>query len=126
MLLEHGAMRRLLSCSLLPGSLLLTPTLFAATADLRITTMTISGDPTMTGERFAVTMRWRNDGPDPAHFLLLTVTGNPVPFYVLSVATSGWPCYPNADGTSFSCQNAQLVPGAEAELVLQMLTPPAP
>jgi hypothetical protein len=119
-------MRRLLPSWLILCSLLLTPSLFAATADLRITTMTISGDPTMTGERFAVTMRWRNDGPDSAHFLLLTVTGNPVPFYVLSVATSGWPCYPNADGTSFSCQNAQLVPGAEAELVLQMLTPPAP
>lgn len=106
-------------------SLLLGFTLSAQTADLRITAFNFSTDSlAQTGQRFQLELRWRNDGPDPARFMVVTVTGTPVPFYVLSVATSGWPCYPTPDGTSFSCQNEQLDAGADAVLLLQMLAPP--
>ncbi|MFP5245945.1 MAG: hypothetical protein ACLGH0_04565, partial [Thermoanaerobaculia bacterium] len=107
-------------------SLLLTTSALAQSADLRITSFTLSSSPAMTGERFALTLKWQNAGPDPATFVNVFVTGSPTPFYILSVATSGWPCYPSPDGSSFSCQNAQLAPGASAELVLQMITPPTP
>src|SRR4028118_1487356 len=110
--------------ALLVLSLILGPILFAQNADLRITTFNISSELTQTGERFALELRWRNDGPAPARFVVVSVAGTPEPFYILSVATSGWPCYPTPDGTSFSCQNAQLDPGADGVLVLQMLTPP--
>jgi hypothetical protein len=111
--------------TLLVLSLLLGPALFAQTADLRITAFNFSTDAlAQTGQRFQLELRWRNDGPAPARFMLVTVTGTPVPFYVLSVATSGWPCYPSPDGTSFSCQNEQLDAGADAVLLLQMLAPP--
>ncbi|HEX8617229.1 MAG TPA: hypothetical protein VF911_06565, partial [Thermoanaerobaculia bacterium] len=112
--------------ALLVLSLLLSPILFAQNADLRITAFNISSELTQTGERFALELRWRNDGPAPARFMFVSVTGTPEPFYILSVATSGWPCYPTPDGTSFSCQNEQLNPGADAVLVLQMLTPATP
>jgi hypothetical protein len=111
--------------ALLVLSLLLAPALLAQTADLRITAFNFSTDAlAQTGQRFQLELRWRNDGPDPARFMVVTVTGTPVPFYVLSVATSGWPCYPTPDGTSFSCQNEQLDAGADAVLLLQMLAPP--
>lgn len=112
--------------ALLALSLCLAPALLAQTADLRIVSMLPSGEPAMTGERFAVTVRWRNEGPDPASFIHVLVTGTPKPHYVLSVATSGWPCYPDAEGATFLCQHATLGAGAEADLVLQLITPPAP
>ena len=102
------------------------PMVFAQSADLRIVRSNFDVEPTTTGERFTFDMAWRNDGPDAAHFLLVTVSGSPVPFYLLNVATSGWPCYPTADAATFTCQNATLAAGAEAELVLHMFTPPSP
>jgi hypothetical protein len=107
-------------------SLLAASSLFAQNADLRITAFNFStGDSlSQTGQRFQLELRWINDGPAPARNVNVVVTGSPVPFYVLSVATSGWPCYPTPDGTSFSCQNPQLNPGADGVLLLQMLAPP--
>jgi hypothetical protein len=110
--------------TLLVLSLLVAPALLAQTADLEIIRFNLSATLTETGQRFALDVAWRNNGPNPARFVNVKVTGTPVPFYVQSVAKTGWPCYPTPDGTSFSCQNLQLDPGAEAELVLQMLTPP--
>jgi hypothetical protein len=110
---------------LLTLALVLAPTLLAETADLRFVYTTLSADLTATGQRFALNTRWHNDGPDPANFINVIVTGTPAPFYVLSVATSGYPCYPALDGSSFTCQNPSLPAGAEAELVLQMITPPS-
>jgi hypothetical protein len=112
--------------TLLALALSLAPALFAQTADLRITTANLSTTPTVTGERVALSLVWRNDGPAAAHTLHVAVTGTPVPFYLLSVATSGWPCYPNPEGTSFLCQNVMMEPGAEANLVLHVLTPATP
>lgn len=110
---------------LLVLSLLVVPSLFAQNADLRITAFNFSTDAlAQTGQRFQLELRWINDGPAPARNVNVIVTGSPVPFYVLSVATSGWPCYPTPDGTSFSCQNEQLDSGADGVLLLQMLAPP--
>lgn len=114
----------LLRKALLALAVLIAPALLAQSADLRIASVLPSGTPTLTGERFAITVRWRNDGPNAASFVHLSVTGAPKPHYILSVATSGWPCYPDPEGTTYLCQNATLAPGAEAELVLQLLTPP--
>ena len=110
---------------LLVLSLFVVPSLAAQNADLRITAFNFSTDAlAQTGQRFQIELRWINDGPAPARAVNVIVTGSPVPFYVLSVATSGWPCYPTPDGTSFSCQNEQLDPGADGVLLLQMLAPP--
>ncbi|HYO75186.1 MAG TPA: hypothetical protein VE010_01885 [Thermoanaerobaculia bacterium] len=110
--------------TLLALSLLIAPALFAQTADLRVVKFNLSSTPTSTGERFALDIRWRNDGPAPATFITVRISGTPAPFYLLSVATRGWVCHPTPDGTSFTCQFPQLAVGGEAELVVQMLTPP--
>lgn len=112
--------------TLLALFLLLAPALFAQTADVRITKMNLSTVPDATSERFTIDVGWRNEGPNPARFVNVKITGTPAPFYLQSVATTGWPCYPSLDGSSFSCQNLQLNPGAQAELVLGILAPATP
>lgn len=108
---------------LLGLSLLFAPALFAATADMQITFFQVSTQPTQTGERFAVTMRWRNNGPDTATIVNAIVTGTPGPTYVFGVGTSGWPCYTTAGAASFTCQGPQLAAGGEAEMVLSIVAP---
>jgi len=110
----------------LVAALFVAPVLFGETADLRVVTSSIDNAPTATGQHFSYRLRWRNDGPDAAHFLFVSITGSPTPFYILNVATSGWPCYPTPDATTFTCQKESLAAGAEAELILDMLTPPTP
>jgi hypothetical protein len=105
--------------------LLIAPGLFAENADLLITNHTLNRAIATTGERFTFDLSWRNDGPDAARNVRVEVSGTPNPFFILNVATNGWPCYPLADGSSFLCQNARLDPGASANLVIQMLTPPS-
>jgi hypothetical protein len=112
--------------TLLLVSLLLAPSLFAQSADLEITQFRVDRELTHTGERFTFVMGWRNNGPDAARNVRVELTGLPVPFFILNVATSGWPCYPTPDGSIFLCQNASLASGAAAEMVVQMLTPPTP
>lgn len=112
--------------TLLLLSLLLAPLLFAQTADVRITKFQLSTTPDSTGDRFSLDLVWRNEGPNPARFVNVKVTGTPIPFYIQSAATTGWPCYPTPDGSSFSCQNLQLNAGAQAELVLLVLSPATP
>lgn len=113
-------MRRLLALVL---SLSLAPALFAASADLAVTAFNVSVTPTETGERFAVFMRWRNNGPDEATIVNATISGTPAPFFVVGVGTSGWPCYTTAGAPSFTCQGSRLAPGGEAELVLNVIAP---
>lgn len=101
----------------------LAPSLFAQTADVYISDFNISVTPTHTGERFAIFMRWRNDGPNPATIVNATVTGTPAPFFILGVGTSGWPCSSTAGGDTFRCQGHVLQPGGFAEMVLNVLAP---
>lgn len=112
--------------TLLALSLVLAPSLFAQTADMRILSASPSVTPTATGVSLAIFARWRNDGPDAAHFVKVTVSGTPTPFYVISAATTGWPCYASPDGNLYTCEQAEVAPGGEAELVLTMLTPATP
>jgi Domain of unknown function DUF11 len=112
--------------TLLALSLVLVPTVVAQTADMRITQAILSTTPLRTGERIALSTRWMNEGPSPARFVNVTVTGTPSPYFVLSNATTGWPCYPNASGDTFRCQNPELASGDEAGLVVQMITPATP
>lgn len=112
--------------TLLVLSLLLAPVLLAQSADLHITSTVVGGLPTTTNERITLQTDWRNDGPNTATFVNVTVTGAPTPFFLLSNATTGWPCYANPEGNTFRCQQAEVVPGQRAELVLQMLTPGTP
>jgi|GEM_PF-1025171 len=113
------AMRKLV----LVLSLLVAPALFAATADVQITFFSMSTDPSSTGDRFAITMRWRNNGPDTATIVNAIVSGTPSPFYIFGVGTSGWPCYTTAGASSFTCQGSQLAAGGEAEMVLSIIAP---
>lgn len=105
-------------------SLLLASSVLAQTADVKLTVASISNTPTKTGDRIALSTRWQNDGPDTAHFINVTVIGTPTPNFVLAHATTSWPCYPNPEGDVFRCQHADLPPGAEAGLVVQMTAPP--
>ena len=107
---------------LLGLSLLFAQGVFAA-ADVQITFFQVSTQPTQTGERFAVTMRWRNNGPDTATIVNAVVTGTPGPTYVFGVGTSGWPCYTTAGAAAFTCQGPQLAAGGEAEMVLSIIAP---
>jgi hypothetical protein len=108
---------------LLGFSLLFAPVVFAATADVQISFFSLSTQPAATGDRFAITMRWRNNGPDTATIVNAIVTGTPGPTYVFGVGTSGWPCYTTAGAASFTCQGAQLAAGGEAEMVLNIIAP---
>ncbi|HEY0160136.1 MAG TPA: hypothetical protein VGF28_22810 [Thermoanaerobaculia bacterium] len=112
--------------TLLVLSLLVAPALFAQTADLRLTRSNLSATPEFTGQPFNLSLAWRNDGPNAARFVTLKIVATPTPFFLQSVATSGWPCYPTPDHTSFSCQNLQLDAGAEAEVVVRGVTPGTP
>lgn len=112
--------------TLLAVSLVLSSTIFAQTADLHLTSFIVGGAPTTTSERITLQTDWRNDGPGNATFVNVTVTGVPTPFFLLSNATTGWPCYANPEGNTFRCQQGVVVPGQRAELVLQMLTPATP
>jgi len=112
--------------ALLAFSLLLAPTILAQTADMHLTSFIVGGLPTTTAERITLQTDWRNDGPNTATFINVTVTGVPTPFFLLSNATTSWPCYANPEGDTFRCQHADMLPGDRAELVLQMLTPPTP
>jgi hypothetical protein len=105
-------------------SLVLASSLLAQTADVKLTVASISNTPTKTGDRIALSTRWQNDGPATAHFINVTVIGTPTPNFVLAHATTSWPCYPNPEGDVFRCQHADLLPGQEAGLVVQMTAPP--
>jgi hypothetical protein len=111
---------------LLTLSFLLASSLFAQTADLQFLSASPSVTPTTTGVRFAMFARWRNDGPNAAHAVRLTVTGSPTPFFIVSVATSGWPCYSSPEGNNYTCVQDEFAAGGEAELVLQMFAPSTP
>ncbi|HEV7765070.1 MAG TPA: hypothetical protein VGQ76_08725 [Thermoanaerobaculia bacterium] len=111
---------------LLALSLVLAPTLFAQTADLDITSAGFSITPTATSQRTAINIRWKNNGPDPAHFVNVTVTGVPTPYFLIWQATTPWTCYPNPQGETFRCQNGEILTVGDVGLVVQMLTPPTP
>ncbi|HYC61461.1 MAG TPA: hypothetical protein VEK79_18040 [Thermoanaerobaculia bacterium] len=112
--------------TLLVFSLLVAPTILAQTADLHITSFVVGGAATTTNERITLQADWKNEGPGVATFVNVTVTGSPTPFFILSNATTGWPCYANPEGDTFRCQQAAVAPGQQAELVLQMLSPATP
>lgn len=93
---------------------------------MQVTHFRVDRELTRTAERFTFAMGWRNDGPDAARNVRVELAGVPAPFFILNVATSGWPCYPTPEGTVFLCQNENLPAGAAADMVVQMLTPPTP
>jgi hypothetical protein len=111
---------------LLALSFVLAIPLFGQSADLRMLSATMSVTPASTADRVTMFARWRNNGPDPAHFVTVTVSGSPTPFYIVSVATSGWPCYSSPEGDIYTCVQNEFAAGEEAELVLQMLAPATP
>lgn len=106
-------------------ALLLAPSLLAQSADVSIVSMTgLDRGSFENGERFNVVMRWRNDGPGTAQDVIAELGGvGAGTFVILGTGTSGWPCQPSAGSTSFVCRGF-LNPGASAEMVVTMRTPP--
>lgn len=102
--------------------LLLAPTLLAQTADLRIVSFNVDKTALQTGERFTVTMRWRNDGPDPVGNVQAEVGNGSGGFVLSGAGTSNWPCEPTVAAGYFTCRGV-LAPGAEAEMVVTMRAP---
>lgn len=99
--------------------------LFAATSDLRILSMFPTRTTVTTGERFTVTMRWRNDGPDQAFDVKASLGIGSDAFVVTGAGTSNWPCEPEPGVEGFSCIGV-IHAGAEAEMVVTMLAPSTP
>jgi hypothetical protein len=94
--------------------------LAAQTADLQIVSLNSSQSELTTGQRFTVSMRWRNAGPNAANDVIATIGENSGAFVVSGAGTSNWPCEPGFGGDSFVCRGV-IAPGAEAEMVVTML-----
>jgi hypothetical protein len=100
----------------------LSTALAAESADLQITTLNTSKTTVTTGERFSVVLRWRNLGPDTAHDVVATLGANSGAFITTGAGTENWPCEPAFGGDAFTCKGF-LLPGAEAEMIVTMLSP---
>jgi hypothetical protein len=96
--------------------------LAAQTADLQIVSLNPSKSELTTGERFTVSMRWRNAGPNDASDVVVTLGENSGAFVITGAGTSNWPCEPAFGGESFVCRGV-IAAGAEAEMVVSMLAP---
>jgi hypothetical protein len=96
--------------------------LLGDTADLQITTLNTSKTTITTGERFSVVLRWRNLGPDTARDVVVTLGENSGAFITTGAGTENWPCEPIFGGDGFACKGF-LLPGAEAEMIVTMLSP---
>ncbi|MDQ3279973.1 MAG: DUF11 domain-containing protein [Acidobacteriota bacterium] len=101
---------------------LFAPALFAQTADVRLVALNVDRTTLTTGERFTVTMRWRNFGPDAAQGVVAEVGNGSGGFVVTGAGTSGWPCEPAFGGGSFTCRGAMPV-DYEANMVVTMRAP---
>jgi hypothetical protein len=102
-------------------ALLIAPALAAQTADVGITTLDTNRTSYENGERFTITMRWKNFGPDTAQDVVAELGGDGI-FVVTGAGTSGWPCEPSPASASFICHGF-LHPGAEAQMVVTMRAP---
>lgn len=102
---------------------LIAPSLLAQTADLRIVSLTVDRTTLQTGERFTVSMRWRNFGPDTARDVVAELGAGSGVFVVTGAGTSNWPCEPSHASSSFVCRGAFLAPGEEAHMVVTMRAP---
>ncbi|HEX8617376.1 MAG TPA: hypothetical protein VF911_07310 [Thermoanaerobaculia bacterium] len=107
----------------LAALLLIAPSVFAQTADLRVTALTIDRTTFQTGERFTVSMRWRNFGPDAAHDITAELGSGSGIFVVTGAGTSNWPCEPSHAASSFVCRGSSIAAGAEAHMVVTMRAP---
>jgi hypothetical protein len=107
----------------LSALLLIAPSLFAQTSDLRVIELTATRTTLQTGERVQVSMRWRNNGPDPAENIVAELGGDSGIFVVTGAGTSGWPCEPSQAAASFVCRGASLAAGAEAQMVVTLRAP---
>jgi hypothetical protein len=92
----------------------------AASADLAVVSATSSKPTVATGERFTLTLRAINRGPDASP----DVTAGFILFYqgealylLGTTAPAGWTC------NSGLCQNASFAAGAEAEIQVNVLAP---
>lgn len=103
--------------------LLSAQTLLAASADLKIVSFFPTRTSLESGERFSVTMRWRNDGPDAAHDVVASLGISSGAFVVTGAGTSNWPCEPSFGNEGFTCRGT-IAAGGEAEMVVTMLAPP--
>ena len=112
-------MRRLVFAALL---LTAAPALLAQSADMRVTSLNVDRTSLRNGERFTVSMRWRNFGPDAAQDVLVELGRDSEAFVLTGAGTSGWPCEPAAGGGSFVCRGV-IGSGGEAEMVVTMRAP---
>lgn len=102
--------------------LTLAPALLADSADLQFTSFNTTKNVLQASERFTVTMRWRNNGPDAATGVVVTVGSGSGAFVTTGSGTSGWPCEPTFGNEGFACRGTLAV-GHEAEMVVTMLAP---
>ncbi|HEX2061185.1 MAG TPA: hypothetical protein VHK90_10625, partial [Thermoanaerobaculia bacterium] len=102
--------------------LTLAPALFAQSADLQFTAFSTTKTVLQASERLTVNMRWRNNGPDTANDVVVTVGSGSGAFVTTGSGTSGWPCEPTFGNEGFACRGT-LAAGNEAEMVVTMLAP---
>lgn len=102
----------------------LAPALLAEEADLAVIAASLDKSTVVTGERFALTSRLRNDGPDTAREVIISFGSNLGLFPISVTGPAGWTCsrtmsVPN----SASCTATSLASGATAEFQAVMLAP---
>jgi hypothetical protein len=107
----------------LSALLLIAPSLFAQTADIRITELTATRTALETGERVTVSMRWRNEGPNTAENIVAELGSDTGIFVITGAGTSGWPCESSHAAASFICRGATLAPGEEKHMVVTLRAP---
>jgi Domain of unknown function DUF11 len=93
----------------------------AQSADFVVTSLTSDKSAVLTGDRFTLTIRVRNDGPDAArepNINILNSYGQRL-LVVASSASPGWNCSP----VDTNCFTDTFPAGAEAELKLTVLAP---
>lgn len=95
-----------------------------ADADLTFTSLTTDKAEVRTGERFRLTGRVTNAGPDVAFEPRVTFQG-PAPGYFLEIAApAGWSCSSAVFTTMIQCTAPSLAAGAVVEFGLTAVAPP--
>ncbi|HYR26953.1 MAG TPA: hypothetical protein VEU30_00720 [Thermoanaerobaculia bacterium] len=110
---------------LLLGMLLVSASALAD-ADMELVSMTADKTQVVTGERFRVTGRVRNNGPDAARNVRVTLSQELTGYFLDVSAPAGWSCEDPRFASSVTCSIASVAAGAESEFAATSLAPAAP
>src|SRR5688500_207572 len=90
-------------------------------ADVEVASLSVDKTTVLSGDRFTLTVRVRNNGSEPARFVNINIsnsygTRSPI---VGSTAAPGWTC----SSVYATCSTETLAPAAEVQLTMTLLAP---